>query len=398
MSKQKKLGRSNPAIVTLGVGVMTLYYKLFYGLTVDRSGVRDMKGPALLLAPHLCMHDPALMSVAVYPHRPNFVGSEHFLCNPLMRIVYKIMHVIPKKMFCNDAGTIRSILRAKREGNIVAIYPEGMLPCYAHSQHVTDGTADLIKKLGVDVYILTADGAFLSFPKWSRHSRHGKIHISVRRLFEGGSLKDIPIEEVRSRLDVAIAHDDELACEGVVFRSRHMAEGVHGILYKCPSCNEENTLRGEGCSITCSCGLHATLGNDYRLSGVPFTRINDWMAWQKSLLDPENGVLESHVRVGTPDEKGLLNADAGEGVARLDAKAFRFTGNLCGESVDIVIPTERIDGLPITVSEHFTLYYQNRMLYFYPEQPSQCAKWVLMIERTAEYRRAMRTTTEGATV
>ena len=60
-----------------------------------------------------------------------------------------------------------------------------------------------------------------------------------------------------------------------------------------------------------------------------------------------------------------------------------------------MIPTERIDGLPVTVSEHFTLYYQNKMLYFYPEHPSQCVKWVLAVESIAERRRSQVTMYEG---
>lgn len=134
----------------------------------DKSGLEGLKGPALVLCPHVSNIDFLLVAVALYPVRPTFVISEHFLARPKLRRILTKMHVIPKKMFCPDIKTIMNILRAKDSGNVTVLFPEGRLPAMGHSLQITDGTADLVKRMGVDVYTVTENGAYKTFPKWGK--------------------------------------------------------------------------------------------------------------------------------------------------------------------------------------------------------------------------------------
>ncbi|MBO7737553.1 MAG: hypothetical protein J6S77_02485, partial [Clostridia bacterium] len=86
--------------------IMRIYYRLAYGVTVDRSGIKDMKGAAIVLCPHLSNSDHFLTAFGLFPHRPTFVMSELFAGFPILRPVMKMMRVITKKMFCADVGTI----------------------------------------------------------------------------------------------------------------------------------------------------------------------------------------------------------------------------------------------------------------------------------------------------
>lgn len=96
------------------------------------------------------------------------------------------MHVIPKKMFCPDIKTILSIMRAKESGNLIVLFPEGRLTCFGHSLQVTDGTADLVKKLAVPVYMISEDGAYKSFPKWGQSGFPSGPHFGACRKTAGG--------------------------------------------------------------------------------------------------------------------------------------------------------------------------------------------------------------------
>ena len=61
----------------------------------------------------------------------------------------KLAHTVSKKMFCSDVSTIMNLLRAKREGNVIVLFPEGRLGASGRTGKLTEGTAALAKKLGM---------------------------------------------------------------------------------------------------------------------------------------------------------------------------------------------------------------------------------------------------------
>jgi 1-acyl-sn-glycerol-3-phosphate acyltransferase len=119
--------------------------------------------------------------------------------DPSTARLLKLMHVITKKMFTPDVSTIMNIMRAKKENAVLVIFPEGRLSCYEHTLPVTDGTAELIKKLGVDLYSWKAEGAALTFPKWREkdEERIGKINASVKLLLTAEEVAKKDICEIR---------------------------------------------------------------------------------------------------------------------------------------------------------------------------------------------------------
>lgn len=388
-SKPTRLGRPSRLLWFLAYIVLLPVMKLRYRVTVERQYEGKLRGPALVLAPHTAEFDPFLIGYAIYPARPNYVVSAHFMAIPKIRRIFNLLHVIPKRMFSADPTTILSIGRAKREGNVVVLFPEGRLPCSGHSVPVTAGTDALISRLGVDVYIATCNGAYLTFPKWSKQKRRGRIHITVSRLFSAGELPSLSQAEVASRLCAAISHNDESAMTGISYRCKAPAEGVDGILYRCPSCRGELTLTASGDTVTCSCGHTARLLPDYRLEGSPyFSTLGEWFLWERDILDTATP-LSAAVRIGTPDENGNMDPDAGEGHATLSRDAFTFEGTVCGEPLAFTVPTDKLGGLPITVSKHFDVYYNNRLYYVYPLPDTRITvKWVQFFDKLLAEREA----------
>lgn len=388
-AKHNRLGKPARLLWLAAYLVLLLLMKLRYRVTVERRYEGRLRGPALVLAPHTAECDPFIIGYAIYPNRPNFVVSAHLMAIPRIRRIFRILHVIPKKMFSADPATILNIGRAKREGNVVVLFPEGRLPCSGHSVPITAGTDALVSRLGVDVYVATCHGAYLTFPKWSKQKRRGRIRVEIQRVFTAEQIRELPPEEISARLNAAIAHNDEAAMKGVVYRCKKPAEGVDGILYRCPACNSELTLTATGDRINCTCGHTARLMQDYTLMDTPyFSTLGEWFLWQKDVLDT-SVPLSSPVRIGTPDEKGNMNPAAGEGFATLTRDAITFEGTVNGEPLSFTIPTDRIGGLPITTSQHFDVYYNNRLYYVYPLPDHRItAKWVqffdkLLAERSA---------------
>ncbi len=381
-SRQKPFRKPLAFLYILAYYIVAPFFCLKYHVRIDRSGIKNLKGPALVIAPHLCGKDPILLGMTLFPERPNFVVSEHFMAYAPLRPLLRMMHVITKKMYCPDVGTIMNILRAKKAGNVIVLFPEGRLPCYTHSVPVTEGTAELIQKLEIDVYTVTSNGAGLTFPKWRKFGRRGKIQVTTSHLFRAEEIKSLTLAEIQNRVDHAIAHDDELAMEGVSYACRDMTAGLDRILFRCPNCQCEDTLSAQNGHIRCTCGLDATLDHTYRLHNAPFTRVNEWYLWQQEQMNPDTLVLESKVTIGAINQKGNLISNAGSGIAHLDRNFFHLEGSVFDKPVNFTIPVARIGAFPISVGDHFDVYCNGELYHISTcPNPNDCIKWVTYLDR-----------------
>ncbi|MBR5144230.1 MAG: 1-acyl-sn-glycerol-3-phosphate acyltransferase [Clostridia bacterium] len=381
---EKKIGKINPIFYHTLYPIIKLIYTQKYHISYDKKVVREIKGPAIVVATHTSDVDHILSALTLGPVRPTYIVSEHFMHNPSTARLIKHMHVITKKMFTPDVSTIRNILRAKKENAVLVIFPEGRLSCYGHTLPIADGTAELIKKLGVDVYLWRAEGAYLTFPKWRDKGcdRIGKINASVKRLLSSEEVNERQIDEIKDIIAGAIYNDDELSMSGVEYKCKDMSRGVDRILYKCPICLEEGNITAPDNHIRCKCGLDATLDSTYRLHNAPFDRINQWFEWQQESIDTDNETLSSKVRLGSCKADGFMDSEAGEGEVYIDKNIFKLTGVIHGEKIDYTIETEKIGAFPITPGEHFDIYYKGRLIYIYPLPDTRMAvKWVCYLDK-----------------
>lgn len=393
----KKIGKANPVLYAAVHAVLHRKFKK-YNITYDNAIVKDIKGPAIIVATHTCDQDHFLSALTLYPLRPTYVVSEHFMHLPSSAKLLKLMHVITKRMFTPDASTIMNIMRAKRENAVIVIFPEGRLSCYGHTLPIADGTAELIKKLGIDLYVWKAEGAYLSFPKWREkgYDRIGKINSSVKRLLTADEVAEKNVEEIKKITAEAIFHDDEVAMRGVEYKCDDMTRGVEKILFKCPECLKEGTITAGENHIKCSCGLDATLDSYYRLSGAPFGSINEWFEWQQNSIDVENENIYSKARLGCCKHDGFMDGCAGEGEIYIDKDVFKLSGMLHGEKIEFSVSPEKIGAFPITPGDHFDIYHNGELIYVYPANQNMTVKWVCFLDKLTSSKAALKT--EEATV
>ena len=385
---KKVIKKPNPFLYYLASLIIAPYLKFMLHTTYDRSGIRDIETPSIVVCPHVSNIDFLLVAVALFPHRPTFVVSQHFMAKPKIRRILEIMHVIPKKMFCPDVKTILNIMRAKESGNIIVIFPEGRLSCFGHSLQVTDGTAELIKKLGISVYTICENGAYKTLPKWGKAgARPGRIEVTSAKLIDSADLADMTIDEINAVLDQAILHDEDAILTDVTYKCKAPALGLDGILYKCPECMSEFETVSDDYSITCRrCGFSARLDEKYRLSGGPFERINDWFFWQESLIDLDTP-LETDCLVGTTDSDGYMDMKAGQGHITMDRENIHFTGTCYGQPLEFTESTSIIKGFPASVGNHIDIYHKKQLYYIKPQpDPRVTIKWVSYLDRLTKER------------
>ena len=391
---EARIGKVNPIFYALACAYLKPKYTKKYGITYDNDIVKEIKGPAIIVATHTSDEDHMISGMTLYPVRPTYIVSEHFTRIPSTARLLKLMHVITKKMFCADISTIRNVMRAKKENAVIVIFAEGRLSCYGHTLPVADGTAELIKKLGVDLYAWKGEGAYLTFPKWrdKGDARCGKIHSSVKLLLTADEVAAKSVNEIKEITAKAIENDDELAMAGVEYKSKDIARGVDRILFKCPKCLKEGTITaGEG-HIRCECGLDATLDSFYRLHNAPFERINEWFEWQQESIDLDNEVLSSKAILGCCGKDGFMDSNAGEGEVYMDKNVFKLSGTLHGEPIEFSIAPEKIGAFPVTPGDHFDIYINNKLVYVAPIPDSNSTvKWVCFLDKLNATRKAEKT-------
>ncbi len=381
--KKKKIGKVNPLLYALLYVIFTIKYKRRFGVTFDKKIVKSIKGPAIIVATHTSDVDHYLSALTFYPIRPTYIVSEHFMRDRSTAGLLKLMHVISKKMFSPDISTIKNIMRAKNENAVIVIFGEGRLSCYGHSLPLAEGTAELIKKLGVNMYSWKAAGAYLSFPKWrdKGDDRRGKIHSSVKLVLTAEQIAEMSVEEIKEITKDTILHDDELAMEGVEYKSPTMARGVDKILFKCPKCLKEDRITAEGNHIRCECGLDATLDSRYRLHDAPFGRINEWFEWQQASMDIDGSHLRTKARLGYCGEDGFMDPHAGSGEVYMDKDVFTLSGTVHGEKLEFTVKTDHIGAFPISPGDHFDIYHNGNLIHIFPEpNPSEVVKWVCFLD------------------
>lgn len=387
---KKSIGKANPIIFGAAYAILKPKYVKKYHVSFDNSIVKSIEGPAIVVATHTSDVDHILSALTLYPIRPTYIVSEHFMHNPSTAGLLKLMHVIPKKMFTPDVSTIINILRAKKENAVIVIFAEGRLSCYGHTLPIADGTAELIKKLGVNLYAWKAEGAYLTFPKWrdKGDDRIGKINASIKLLLTADEVAEKSVDEIRDITADAILNDDELAMDGVEYKCADIAKGVDRILFKCPKCHREGTITAGGCHIKCDCGLDATLDSFYKLHDAPFERVNEWFEWQQASIDTENEQMATKARLGCCKDDGFMDAEAGEGEVYLDKDIFKLCGTLHGEKIEFSMKPEQITAFPITPGEHIDVYHKGRLIYIYPENSQMTVKWVCFLDNLMAKKKA----------
>ena len=381
----KRIGRPNRIIYNLGFGALRLWLRVRNGIKFrfDRSGLSDLKtGPALIIASHISGLDHITVGIACKKYLPTFVLSEHLFSKPLTRFILKnFAHAVPKRMFDADVGTVMGIMRAKGEGNVIVLFPEGRMNAAPHSYPVNPGTAGLIKRLGIPVYCVTGNGAALADPKWYKGFRRGVIDVKTSKVLSAEEISNLSVEDISEIVDKAIYHDDEKAMAGLRYPAKDTVKGLDSILYKCPECGAEFSLTAENYRVSCSaCGFSTELTDSYRFTSGKMRSINEWFYWQIDMLDL-GGVMEEDIKIGAVDKKGNMDMNAGEGHIRLDKNRLSLKGKVFGEDIEYAVGLDILGGTPYTPNKEFDIYYRKRLLYIQPKDPKTVVKWVTFIDK-----------------
>jgi len=332
----------------IGVNIMYLYMKLFFGLKLDRSGMKGVEDPFLVVANHQSLFDFGIVSKAALPEQLRFVISSHFFHNSFLHGFFRFIGAVSKKQFVPDTVSARKTLRLARQGHSICIFPEGQT-CYSGENAAIDpGIGKLAKLLGLPVVNVQIRGNYLRRPKWATGKTYpSTVEAKAYLLLTKEQISSMTADEIADVIIDGISYDEFVWQKEKMYKSKNPrnAEGLESLLFLCPCCGKEFTLTTSGRHITCSsCGYDVII-NDYGLfekgdkGDLIEDTISGWIRRQSRYVTEklEEGTLlpiTSHGRylesdLGDYDESGYHYY--GDGVGTLDETGFTFTGTRAGE-------------------------------------------------------------------
>lgn len=359
---------------------------------------RRCSGPHIVVANHASRLDYMYTGLVLLPQTYNFVAGYNEFFRSHLAFIFRLMQVIPKKNFTPDIYTIKEIARVIRSGGRIILFPEGMSSIGGGNQPCAIGSGKFLKHFGVPVYCVKISGGYLTSPKYCLEERPGEVRVVVDKLFTPEQLKSMDADEIQRSLDRAIQNDDyEWNQTARVRYDGHgkIAQHMHTLLYRCPRCGTEFSMRGEGDTIRClKCGNGARVNPDYSFTPFDETCVlpdtpKKWFDEERrhvyrEILDPAFALTE-RVRLGALPKfeplKNLATSEiVGEGEIRLDHTGFTYTGTKQGSPFTFHLDTHLLPtyGMCADVSRFYT--FHNGEFYDLIPETECVTKWFFATE------------------
>jgi ribosomal protein L37AE/L43A len=289
--------------------------------------------------------DFMIMTKAIFPHRANYiVAIDGFIgIEWLLRAVGGIC----TRKFTRDVNLVKSMLHARDNGDIVVLFPEARYSLCGTSAILPDSLGRMVRKMNIPVVTLIMHGHHINSPYWHVGNRKVKpVAAEMKLLFTQAETQELSIDEINTKLADSFIYDDFAwqKTTGIRVKADNRAEGLHKVLYQCPSCNTEysmtsskNILQCRHCQKTWEM---STLGDLHAQTGeTEFTHIPDWYEWERANVrrEVEAGTyfFKAEARIESlPNAKGFVKFTE-PGCLTHDMDGFTLTGIYEEESFNL---------------------------------------------------------------
>jgi len=322
------------AICGLGMGGCKLDYT-----TEGLEGIAKDE-PCLILMNHTCFADMPIAYKLLYPRPFNIVCSNDGFIG-----FWGIMGWLMRRIGCFSTQKFVTDLRLVQDMEYCFKKLKTSVLMYPEASYSFDGTATqlprkmgvLLKKFDVPVIMIETRELFLRNPLYNELQIRKGANARARAylLFSREDVREKSVKELSDGIDEAFNFDHFRWQKehGLEIHDDFRADGLHRILYKCPSCGAEKT-EGRGTVLTCHhCGKQyelTPLGELKALEGeTEISHIPDWYRWEREQVKQEilagTYRLEENVTIAMQvDYKAIYMV--GEGHLTHDRSGFHLTG------------------------------------------------------------------------
>ena len=368
----EEIGYRKPNLIAYRTAQLVSYVfsNAVFRKKVLRNEIRDKEGPFVVIANHQAAYDFANL-IGATKRRMSFVISNSFYNSLPITDLLKLLGVIPKQQFQTSIGDMRRIKEVIEKGEGLVIYPAGLMCEDGLSTPIPQATYKFLKWLGADVYAARTFGTYFAMPKWSKGFRPGRTYLDIYKLFSADELSEMSVDEVKKKTDEALLFDayreqEELR---VKYSGNSNLEGLENVLYMCPHCLREFTMRvRERHTLYCSeCGYEeksdelAFLSN---LKGIgrEIRYVSDWSRdiyerVRENIRKNRDFIISGKTTIHMLDYKKHRFARVGQGTVSLTKNGFDLKGFLGAEKLDLHIPTLKIPTLPFKPGKYIELQH-----------------------------------------
>lgn len=370
------------------------------------------KPPFIIVGNHQSIYDHFYMVRAFYPFRLNFIVARKLFLAGGLSLFVKFAHAIPKSLFQPDVQTIRESFDILLSQNgILALYPDGQIGVNGISKEMPESCGKLVKKMKLPVYGVRTTGAYFCDNSWRKFVKRGIIEVEVSELLTPEQITTLSADEIDKYIAEKIYVDNYAEQErtGYLYKGFNRAAGLENILYQCPECKHELTLKTKKHDVICThCGAQAEYTEsahlDWKKSKTKYyPHIGAWYNAQRDVekkrhLENDNFCFEAAVELRVLSEQAVSLTDgsnctikktraiekAGTGVLRLCEDGYFYEGEVFGKEEKLRFDPLKIRYIPYTPGSNFQIYSQDVMFAFHPKDPRLCAKIALTIETLYE--------------
>jgi len=324
-----------------------------------RNEIKGKKGPFVVIANHEAAYDFSNLIGATVRPMTFVISNSFFNTLPVKKILLQ-MGVIPKQQFQTAIKDLKRIRAVIKQGEPVVIYPAGLMCEDGLSTPIPSATYKFLKWLDTDVYIARSTGTYFVMPKWSTGFRPGKTYLDIYKLFSKEELNEIDLETFKEKTDNALLFDAYRDQETrlVKYKKNHIIEGLENVLYMCPHCMTEFSMRVKnGNTIYCNkCGFEQTSDeyaffHNYRGVGKEIRYVSDWSkliyeTLKEKIRHGHESILSAKTKIHMIDYNKSKFVEVGQGVLSLTKEHFQIDGKIHKNTVNLCIPIANFPSLP----------------------------------------------------
>ena len=327
-------------------------------VTIERVNMEKVTGkPYVLLSNHHDFADFEVNCLATYPQRVNNIATleQHYRRAWLLRLC----GLIPKRKFTTDPNLVNQCEIVLNENkSILSIYPEARYSPIGTTAIIPDSYGALVKRLGHPVCVLLHRGNYLRSPVWGwRRKRKVKTLSTLKCILTKEDVAEKAPEELIEIIRHELEYDEYKYQKenGIVIDEPYRAEGLHHVLYKCPSCMSEN-MKSRGSTLFCPhCHKEwemSVLGELCAKNGeTEFSHIPSWFEWERKCVREEidKGEYSYEGKVDVYSYPNTMRfIPLGKAVLRHAPKSgFTIEGHYNGEDYKISRPVAGMYGVHI---------------------------------------------------
>ena len=383
--------KPNGLIYRIAQGVSWVVAKVIFRRVLLRDEIRDLKGPFVVIANHQSKLDFVNL-IGVCKRPMSFVISKSFYRTLPITGILRRMGVIPKQQFQTTVADMKKMKSVIDHGQPLVIYPAGLMCEDGLSTPIPKATYKFLKWLDADVYVARSYGTYFVMPKWAKNIRPGKTYMDVYKLFSKEELKELSVEQVQEKADEALLFDAYREQERIQTSYSDDIEGLENVLYLCPHCHKEftikvknkNTLYCDSCGYELVSDNKGFLRNDCGF-GPDIRYVSDWSKLifeeqKNAILNQPELRLETPVQILMINEKKHKFCPVGQGILSLKDAVFDFAGVVNGQQTQMHLPVTSIPTLPFTPGKHLEIQQGDVIYRCVPQEGRLVTKLINMVK------------------